>query len=31
VLKEPINASLVAGVALTAIGIRLTIAPTRRG
>lgn len=31
VLNEPINASLVAGVALTAIGIRLTIATTRKG
>ena len=30
VLKEPINASLLAGVALTATGIRLTIATMRR-
>jgi hypothetical protein len=30
VLNEPINASLLAGVALTAIGIRLTIATTRK-
>ena len=30
VLKEPINPSLLAGVALTAIGIRLTIATMRR-
>jgi drug/metabolite transporter (DMT)-like permease len=30
VLAEPVNASLLAGVALTAAGIRLTIATTRR-
>ncbi|WP_128923860.1 DMT family transporter [Bradyrhizobium guangxiense] len=30
-LNEPINASLVTGVALTATGIRLTIATTRQG